>query len=200
MSVTLSSTETSALVFLALFVFLVVRRTIRQLRGAPYSPGRLWVFAGLYVLLFSALAFTTLFAAVSTWGTDAYVLLAPYVATPCIAAFLAAPYVERVVRFERREDGQLYYRLSWHIPVLYLVLFTARFVAEIVVFGLAGVIVSFPPPLPPTVTDLGILIGVDLLFAVSLGLLVGRGVGVYEAHRALPPETVPPPSPPLPSG
>jgi len=200
MTVPESSTETSALVFLALFVFLIVRRTLRQLQGAPYSPGRLWVFAGIYVLLFSALAFATLFAAVTTWGTDAYALLVPYAAVPCGAALLAAPYVRRVVRFEHREDGRFYYRLSWHIPVLYHVLFTARLVAEVAVFGLAGVVVSFPPPAPPSVAGLEVLIGVDLLFAVSLGLLIGRGIGVYEAYRALPKGALTPPSPPLPSG
>jgi hypothetical protein len=32
---------------------------------------------------------------------------------------------------------------------------------------------------------LAILIGVDLLFGLTLGLLVGRGVGVYRAYERL---------------
>jgi len=192
-----------ALVFLVLLIFLVARRTIRQVQGAPFSVPRLFVFAGLYVLLFGALAFTTLYAAVGTWGENAYLLLGPYIALPVVAGVLAAPYVRRIVRFERRESGEWYYRLSWHVPVLYLALFTVRLVAEVAVFGAAGLVPSFPPPAPPSTGALEILVGVDLLFSVSLGLLLGRGVGVVWAHRDLPAEAhapSPPPSPPLPSG
>jgi len=203
MSAPLPPSVTPALIFLVLIVLILARRTILQLVGARYSTGRLFGFAAFCVLLFVALAFSTLYAAVAAWGPNAYLLLAPYVAIPVVAAVFAAPYVRRVVRFERREDGQWYYRLAWHIPVLFLVLFLARIVAEIAVFGLAGVIVTFPPPAPPSVAGLLILVGVDLLFGLSLGLLLGRGIGVYEAHRDLPAEAGTPPSPPpppLPSG
>ena len=197
------SSLTPELVLLVLLILLIARRTVAQLQGARFSAGRLFGFAALYVLLFVALAFTTLYAALGAWGSSAYVLLVPYVAVPALGAYLTAPYIRRVVRFERRENGQWYYRLSWHIPILYLALFSARIVAEIAVFGLAGVEFTIPPPAPPSLGALEILIGVDLLFGLSLGLLLGRGVGVYLAHRDLPPDAtgVPsPPSPPLPSG
>ena len=195
-----SSDLIPAFVVLAIFVLLIVRQTYRQLTGAPYSTGRLFLFAGFYVLLFVVLAFGTLYAAVATWGTPAYGLLAAYAAVPAVAAIFAEPYVRRIVRFERRDDGPWYYRLSWHVPVLYLALFIARIVAEIGVFGPSGVLITFPPPTPPSVLGLEILIGVDLLFGLSLGLLVGRGIGVYRAHRDLPTveATVSTPSPPLP--
>jgi len=188
-------------ILLAVIILIIARRTIRQIRGAPYSVGRLVVFAAIYVLLFVALASGTLYAAVAAWGSNAYVLLAPYLAIPLVGVYLAAPYVRRIVRFERREGGDWYYRLSWHIPVLYLTLFTARIVAEIAVLGIAGAEPSFPPPPPPSVGALEVLIGVDLMFAASLGLMVGRGLGVVRAHRDLPAEpSASPPSPPLPSG
>jgi len=197
------SSVTPEVVLLVLLIAIIARRTVLQIQGARFSLGRLFVFAGFYVLLFVALAFVTLYAAVVAWGPNAYVLIAPYVAIPAVAAYLAAPYIRRIVRFELRANGEWYYRLSWHIPVLYLALFTARLVAEIAVFGLAGVEFTLPPPAPPSVGALEILVGVDLLFAVSLGLLVGRGIGVVLAHRDLPkeaPYSAPPPSPPLPSG
>jgi len=187
---------------LVLLIAMIVRRTVLQMQGARFSVGRLFVFAGLYVLLFVAFAFTTLFAAVVAWGTTAYLFVVPYALIPALAAFFAAPYVRRIVRFERRENGEWYYRLSWHIPILYLALFTARIAAEVAVFGLAGVEFTIPPPAPPSVGALEILVGVDLMFAVSLGLLVGRGVGVVLAHRNLPKDAAHPtlpPSPPLPS-
>jgi hypothetical protein len=203
MSSTLPPSLGPALVFLVLIVLIIVRRTVLMIQGAQYSAPRLFAFAGIYILLFAALAFGTLYAAAATWGASAYALVALYVAIPVAAATIAAPYVARIVRFEQRGNGVWYYRLSWHVPVLYLVLFIARIVAEIVIFGLNEILVSFPPPTPSTVTALVVLIVVDLLFGVSLGLLIGRGLGVLRAHRDLlaragvPP---PPPSPPLPSG
>ena len=192
-----------AIIVLVILVLILVRRTYRQIQGAPFSAGRLFGFAAVYVLLFGVLAAGTLFAAMDSWGSAAYGLLVPYGAIPIGAAVFAAPYVQRIVRFEHREDGQWYYRLSWHIPVLYLVLFLTRVAAEIVAFGPSTLIVSFPPPVPPSLVMLYVLIAVDLLFGVSLGLLLGRGIGVYRAHREVlageeTSRTSPPP--PLPSG
>lgn len=191
-----ASSVTAEIVLLLLIVFVLVRRTYGMVQGTRYSAPRLFVFAGFYVVLFVALAVATLYAAISTWGSNAYLLIPAYTALPIAAAWAVAPYVQKIVRFERRDDQEWYYRLAWHIPALYLSLFIARFVAEIVVFGPSAAF-AFPPPAPPSGAALWILIGVDLLFAVSLGLLVGRGIGVYQAHQALPPVSVA--SPPLPS-
>lgn len=188
------------IIFLVIVVLILVRRTVAQLQGARFSPGRLFGFAGFYILLFGLLAFGTLYAAVGTWGSNAYALLALYVAVPAAAAYVAAPYIRRVVKFEQRADGYWYYRLSWHVPILYVVLFVARLAAEFVIFGPTAAFVSYPPPAPSTVLDLDILLGVDLLFGVSLGLLIGRGVGVFRAHRDLPAHETGPAAPPLPNG
>ena len=182
---------------LLIVVFILVRRTLRMLSGTRYSADRLIAFAGIYVLLFAALAAATLYAASISWGPNALVLIAPYVALPVAAAWVVAPYVQRIVRFERRDNDEWYYRLTWHIPALYLSLFVARFFAEIVVYGPSAAF-AFPPPAPPSGPALWVLIGVDLLFAISLGLLVGRGLGVFRAYRALPATPLPPS--PLPSG
>jgi hypothetical protein len=184
-------------IVLVFIVLILARRTYAQIQGARFSAERLAVFAGFYVLLFAALAAGTLYAALSAWGTPAYLLVLPYVAVPGVSALMAAPYIQRVVRFELRADGNWYYRLSWHIPVLYLGLFVARIAAEVAVFGGSAVLVTFPPPSPPSLAALYLLVGVDLLFGISLGLLIGRGFGVYRAHRALPPAEGAPP-PPLP--
>ena len=194
------SDVTPVLVVLVLFVLIIARRTYLMVQGTRYSTGRLFTFAAFYVLLFVAFAFTTLYAALGCFGSDTYPLCALYVAVPVAAAGLARPLVRRTVRFEERGDGQLYYRLPWHVPVLYLVLFVSRIVAEFAVFGLAGLLFTFPLPAPPSVGALLVLIVVDLLFGFSLGLLLGRGIGVYEAHRDLPTGAPPPSSPPLPSG
>jgi len=185
---------------LLLFVVILARRTYLMVQGTRFSVGRLFAFAGFYVLLFVAFAFTTLYSALAFWGAVTYLLLVPYAAVPAAAALLAAPYVRRTVQFERRGDGAWYYRLSWHIPVLYLSLFIARTVAEVAVFGIAGILFAFPLPAPPSVAALLILVAVDLLFGFSLGLLLGRGAGVVRAHRDLPKDPASAPPPPLPRG
>jgi len=190
----------TALIVLLVIVFILARRTYLMLHGTRYSAARLFGFAGFYVLLFVALAFTTLYAAVAAWGSDADLLLVPYVAVPVVAAALVVPYVRRIVQFEQREGGEWYYRLPWHIPLLYLTLFVVRIVAEFAVFGVAGLVFTFPLPAPPSAGALVILVVVDLLFGLSLGLLVGRGIAVYRAHRDLPPASGSPPASPLPSG
>ncbi len=179
-----SDTESLA-IFLGLVVLLLARRTVRQLRGTVYSAGRLFVAAGLYVLLFAVLGGGTLYTAVGTWGTSALLLAPFYLGVPLLAAAVTAPYIRRIVKFETRADGRRYYRLSWHVPVLYLVLFAVRLAAEAAVFGPSG-LTAFPPPAPPSILGLYLLVAVDLLFGVSLGLLLGRGAGVYLAHRELP--------------
>jgi hypothetical protein len=196
---TASSLEPVVIVVLVL-VLVLVRRTYAQLRGTSYSPGRLFAFAGIYIAIFVLFAYGTLAAAAATWGPEAYALLVAYVAVPSMAAYFAAPYVERIVQFEHRPVGGWYYRLPWLVPILYLVLFVARFGVELAVYGAAG-FTSFPPPLPPSTAALYVLTGVDLLFGACLGLLVGRGIGVYRAHQHLPssPSDVQG-SPPLSSG
>jgi hypothetical protein len=184
-------------IIILIIVLLLARRTYAQITGAAYSVGQLFGFAGFYVLIFGLFAAGTILTAVLAWGTIAYLLLVPYLALPAITAFFATPYIRRVVQFEERGDGRWYYRLSWHIPVLYLVLFVARFAAEIAVFGPAAFIISFPPPAVAS-SLIFVLIGVDLMFSVSMGLLIGRGVGVYLAHQQLPKGSAAPPSPPSP--
>jgi len=178
-----SSNLTPALVIVALFVVILVRRTVLLVQGARYSTGRLIVFSAFYVLLYVALAGSTIAAAVALWGPDALLLLLPYAGAVAAATLVALPYVRHIVRFEERGPGEWYYRMPWLVPVIYLVLFLVRFATEIVVFGPAAV-TSFTFP---TVSAglLELLIGIDLLYSASTGLLVARGVGVYQAHQKL---------------
>jgi hypothetical protein len=177
------SVETS-LIILALFVLIIARRTYSMIQGAPYSEVRLFAFGIFAVVLFGAFAATTLYVAIGVWGMLAWALLVPYVLVILASAGVTAPHVRKVVRFERREGGQLYYRLPWLIPVLYLVLFVARLGVEIALFGIAALVTfSLPTSLP--IDLLVVLIGFDLLYGASLGLLFGRGIGIRSAHQDL---------------
>lgn len=176
--------STFALVLLVLFI--LGRRAYAMVRGAVYSPGRIVGFVGFAAAVYVLFGASTLYDAVSTWGVLALSLVAAYPLVVAGAAIVTAPHVRKVVRFERRPDGLTYYRIPWLIPVLYLVLFAARFGLEVFFVGTAG----FFAPGPATSLAPGAieaLLVFDLLYGASLGLLIGRSVGIVRAHRALPP-------------
>ena len=179
--VSLSAIEsTFAIVLVILFV--LGRRTYAMIRGAVYSPGRLAGFGGFAILVYALFAASTLFDATSLWGAVALVLLVPYALVVAGAALFTAPHVRRTVHFERRDDGLTYYRIPWLVPVLYLALFAARFGLELFLIGNAGFFSPGPAAALPPLTVVT-LFGFDLLYGVSLGLLLGRSIGVVRAHR-----------------
>jgi hypothetical protein len=195
MTAPLGSSDASVIVILAIIVLVMARRTYRLSQGTPYSPGRVFAYGGFSFLLFGILAASTLYVAVGTWGPIAYGLLAPYAAIIVGAVWVALPHVRARVTFERRGGGTLYYRLPLLIPVLSVVLFVARLGIEVGVFGLAAVgTISFPTSLPAG--TLLVLIGADLTYGVSIGLLLGRGLGIRAAaERFLASEKRPAPLP-----
>lgn len=179
----LSSADTSAVVVLALLVLVLARRTYAVARGAPYSPTRVFAYGGFSAVLFVFFAASTIYVAAGAWGSVALALVAPYVAVVAGSAALAEPRIRRMVKFEERGDGQVYYRLPWVVPLLTLVLFVARASVEIWQLGLSAVAsFSFPTSLP--LEALGVLIAFDLLYGLSIGLLIGRGLAIRAAFNA----------------
>ncbi len=176
----LSQADTSALVVLAIIVLIMVRRTVALAQGAQYGPTRIFAYGGFSMFLFAFFAATTIYVAWGTWGPIGLALLAPYAAIVVGAALVAEPIVRRRVKFETRAGGAVYYRLPLIIPVLTLVLFVVRVAVEIWMFGLAA-FASFAIPTSLSVGSLAILIAFDLVYGVSIGLLVGRGLGVRRA-------------------
>jgi hypothetical protein len=172
-----------AIAVLGIIVLALARRTYRLSTGVPYSPLGLFGYGGFSSILFVLFGASTLYVAVGTWGPVGLALVAPYAGVVALAAFVAKPRVERRVHFETREGGALYYRLPVVIPVLSLVLFGVRIAVEVVLLGLQ-VLVSFTVPSTLAPTALAILIGADLLYGSSVGLLIGRGLGVRGAHAS----------------
>jgi len=190
------STET-AVILLAIIVLILVRRTVSVIQGTTYSAGRVFGTSVFYTVLYGALAASTIAAAVGLWGDEALLLIAPYAAVVVGAALVAAPYVRRIVHFEPNGTGGWTYRLPWTVPALYLALFIVRVVVELVVFGPAVLSTFTLPPVPAT--TLFLVIGVDLLYSGSTGLLLGRAVGTYLAYREIERTPPAPPATPLPS-
>jgi hypothetical protein len=169
--------ETGYLLLLAIVVIILVRRFYRLVQGTVVSTGRLVGFAAFYLVLFA-------FVLLSGYAGVPYYALIADGAIVVVATLIAAPYVERIVRFELRADGQWYYRLGLLIPGLYLVLFGVRLAIDVLLIGEN----PFAPPTNISLSPLQLilLIVVDALFAFSTGLLVGRSVGVYRAFQRQP--------------
>jgi hypothetical protein len=198
MSAASSPDLTTTLIIFLILVFFLARRTVALLQGTRYSVGRLTAFASFYVLLFGLLAFSTVFTVIGLWGSIGYALIPAYAAVVVAATLVARPFVQRRVVFESRSDGEWYYRLPVVVPALYLVLFVVRFGVEIVVLGPSFLASPFLPPSLPTGL-VAVLVGVDLLFGMSTGILIGRSVGVYQAFQSRPAGSAGTGSGPLPS-
>ncbi|HTW55996.1 MAG TPA: hypothetical protein VMG36_06080 [Thermoplasmata archaeon] len=202
MTASLSNADTTALLVIVLLVLFMARRTYRLSQGTPYSSVRIFGYGAYSTVLFAVLAATTIYVAVGAWGTIAFGLVAVYAAVGIAVGAVVIPRVRRVVQFEPHPDGRLYYRLPVIIPALSLVLFVVRVGVEIGLFGLAS-IATFSLPTSVSPGALYLLIGADLLFVGSVGLLYGRALGVragyaeFVAHRtpAGAPSATPPPLP-----
>ncbi len=181
-------------VVLALIVLVMARRTYAVARGTRYSAGRLFGYAAFSAAVFGLFAASTLFVAVGAWGTTADLLLAPYAGVVAAAAVVAEPRVRRLVRFEPREGGSLYYRLPFVVPMISFGLFVARLAVELLLLGPAVFASATLPGSLPT-ASLAVLVAFDLAYGVSVGLLWGRATGVYRAYGARPPPAAA--SPPL---
>jgi hypothetical protein len=159
----------------------MARRTFALTRGTPYSSVRIFGYGAYSTVLFAVLAATTIYVAAGSWGPIAYGLVAAYAAVGLAVGGLVIPRVQRLVRFEPHPDGRLYYRLPVIIPALSLVLFVVRIGIEIALFGLAS-IENFSLPTSVGAGALYLLIGADLLFGGSVGLLYGRAFGIRAGH------------------
>ncbi|MGI0054929.1 MAG: hypothetical protein ACREB9_03315 [Thermoplasmata archaeon] len=174
------STETSDLgpVVIAILVvsFVFVRRIIATQRGARISEVRFVIYSAFVVAIFG-LTILTGALVLPIWEIP--------VDLAVLAAFVGvgAIYVGRRVRIVEQAPGEWVYLLGPLVPILYLALFLTRLSLDFIVLNVS--------PFTFTLTSSGLtpfaaatLAIVDLLFAVSTGLVVGRTIGVYRAYRA----------------
>jgi hypothetical protein len=193
MAVSLSSSDATSLVLVALFVLIVGRRMVLMLRGAPIRPERMFAFAGIYTVLFLVVIATSL-SQLPLWS---YAIDG---AVAVVAAVGATFVVQGRVVIEWRNE-QWYYKLGIAIPLVYLVLFVARLGLDVAVLGINPFDFAPPSTAPLSGIDLVTVAVVDALFAFSTGLLVGRTAGVYLEYKkkvaAGPPTPSAEPLPPL---
>ena len=177
----------ATVLLVALVVFVFVRRILASLRGTRLSEGRLFGYAALVGAIFVL----TTFAGITILPWYSFVLDAAVAAGLAVVSYL---HVQPRVVIERVGPDRWIYRLGPLIPILYLVLFVIRLGLDLVVLNIQPFGTSaLPASLTPT--TIAVFLIVDVLFAASTGLSIGRSVGVYREWQRLRASPDPPTSP-----
>jgi hypothetical protein len=139
----------------------------------PYSGARLALLPGIIVVLWAAgeLQATLL----SPWALPYFIPLNAAVLLGTSIAF--APVAERMTHVTRDASGGGSYRIGFSITALFAAAFVVRLVAAVLLFPGALVYGAPPGGYPPVAQQMELEI-IDALFSFSVGLLVGRAIGV----------------------
>ncbi len=169
---------TSTVVLLVIFLGLVLRRAYRTTQGTRLTRGRLWVSAGLYVVLLLVQLLLTYL--ILPWWTVPLDLGVVAVGTVVFTGFTR----ERVEIYQAPK-GPWMYRLGMQAAVIYVVLYALRIALEFVYFPSFfsfGPVTGAPALSPQTE---GILLLVDTLLSLSTGFLLGRLAGIELGYREI---------------
>lgn len=162
----------------AILVIWIAVRSYRSYQGRRYSSGRVVVFPILIFLLFLLTESETVLTvpwAFPVWtAIDFAVLVA--------AALATLPMAARLVQVTQRSDGAWYYQYGIELIAFYLGLWVVR-------LGLAiyydPASIEFVPPTgaPLSAAASDVLVLIQGLFAISSGLVIGRGLGTYRLYE-----------------
>jgi hypothetical protein len=173
-----SSSLEPVIAFEALLAIWVGFRSYQSYRGRTYSPGRVFVFPILILLVYAATEFETIASVSWSYPTWTLVDLAVLVA----AALVTLPLADRLVRVSQRPDGGWFYQYGMELIAIYLALWIIR-------LGVAAYYdpasLDFAPPVgaPLSATASEAVVLVQGLFSISSGLVIGRSVCTYRLHR-----------------
>lgn len=188
--VVLSQSTLSALAFQGLIVLLILRRSYQMARGTTASTARLLLLPLFLLLIFGLAEYeATVWV---PWTFPAFTALD--VGVVILGTILFGRLAERRVEVEPGPGGEPVFRVALPIAIVYVLLFVARLGVELAYFP---ALVSFGPSptgagLPPFNSQVALVV-IDLLFALSTGLLTGRTIGVFRRLREFRERT--PPSP-----
>ena len=157
-----------------LLVLWIGARSYRSYQGRVYSPGRVLIFPVLILLVFSLTEVETVAAV--PWSFPLWVVADLVIVVG--AAMVTLPIAPRLVRVSRRDDGQWYYQFGIELIAFYLGLWIVR-LGLAAYYDPASLEFAVPtgPPLSATASD--VLLLIQGLFAISSGLVIGRGVVTY---------------------
>jgi hypothetical protein len=165
-----------------LLVIWIGVRSYRSYQGRRYSP-QVLVFPVLIVFLFFLTEYDTITAV--PWSYPVWLLAG--VAILIVSALATLPIAPRLVRVTQRDNGQWYYQFGIELIAFYLALWVVR-LGLAIYFDPASLEITTTTSAPLSATASEVLVLIQLLFAISSGLVVGRGIGTYrlaeKAQRA----------------
>ncbi|HYA11026.1 MAG TPA: hypothetical protein VEH10_05090 [Thermoplasmata archaeon] len=170
---TLSGSEATVVLVEVAILLVILRRSYLMSRGVPYSPARLLLAPVLILFLW---CLVELEAPLLTPLAIPY-FLALDIAILVAAALGARPLAERRTQVARDDSGVWTYRIGFSLAALFLVVFLLRLGLALALFPSALSFGAPPGGYPPFPQQL-VLAGIDAIFSVSAGLLVGRSWGV----------------------
>jgi hypothetical protein len=171
-----SGDVSTTLFFVVILALIYTRRIVLSYTGTPVSGTRIALYSAFVGLLFTF--------AVLTGYTLVPWYVYPVLAAALAGAFLVAePYVRGRVVLEERSPGRWVYKLSPVVPLVYIVLFVVRLLLDLFVLNVDPLTYSYGS-ITVSSGAIWVLVAVDLLFAISTGLILGRNIGVYRVYAA----------------
>jgi hypothetical protein len=172
-----SALET-AIAIEALLVIWIAARSYRSYQGRLYSGGRVLIFPVLILLLFLLTEFET----VSTVPWAFPIWTAIDFGVLIVSAMSTIPIAPRLVQVSRRDDGEWYYKYGIELIAFYLGLWVVR-LGLAIYYDPASIEFVAPTGMALSAIASDVLVLIQGLFAVSSGLVIGRGVGTYRLYE-----------------
>jgi hypothetical protein len=169
-----SSAELTAIAVQVLIVLLVIRRSYRMTQGVRYSVARLVLLPILVLFLWGLIELESLL--LTPWAVP-YLIVAD-LAIVVATTFGFAGVAERMTHVERRDSGEWWYQIGFSLAALFAVLFVVRLAVALVLFPSSLEYGSTPGGFPPLEQQWVIAV-IDAMFSASVGLLLGRSLGIH---------------------
>jgi len=173
-----TSAELTAILIQVVIALLVIRRSYAMTQGVPYSALRLVVLPALILVLWGVSEVESIL--LTPWALP--YLIALDSAVLAVTTFAFAGVAERMTKVNPGPHGSWSYQIGFSLAALFVGAFVIRLSVAVALFPSALEFGSPPGGFPPVQQQvvLGII---DALFSVSVGLLLGRSLGISRKVR-----------------
>ncbi len=172
--------ETSLYLFLAILVFVVVRRMRQVFVGSKVSRARALIFSAYYIVFAAALTLTSFV----NGGISPYFAVV-YLAVGVAAAYGSYLFSDSRIGFWKGVDGSIYSKGAVIIYLIYVAGLVARILIDLVYIGPSAF--SFTTSAGSTLSTSAINAEIiaDVLLVIGAGLLVGRNGRVLKRYSRI---------------
>ncbi|HLM92093.1 MAG TPA: hypothetical protein VK424_08660 [Thermoplasmata archaeon] len=174
-----TSAELTAILIQVVIALLVIRRSYAMTQGVPYSAPRLVVLPALILVLWGVSELESVL--LTPWALP--YLIALDFAILVVTTFAFTGIAERMTRVDSGPAGSWSYQIGFSLAALFVGAFVIRLSVAVALFPSSLEFGSPPGGFPP-IQQQAVLGIIDALFSVSVGLLVGRSLGISRKVRA----------------